>query len=176
MQKRTLNLESHLRQTKAREQLFAFAGLMFYPDVNDPQCVCNGILKVSRVEIKDGSGKLCCQFILDIEDNQELRTTVAHLFQDLSQRALDMHLGQDFEYLSPVETLEVEDSVWFGLTLTFSFKNMGHCSPEFVRERIVPALEQRLPIRFQNLQFWEENGEGEEQDLAALALREFTLR
>ncbi len=176
MQKRILNLESHLRQTKAGETLFAFAGLFFQIDANDSQCVCNGMLKITRVEIKDGSGKLCCHFILDIENGNEFRTTVQRLFQDLSQRALDMHLGQDFEYLSPVETLEVAESVWFGLTLTFSFKNMRNCSADFVRDRILPALEKRLPLHFQNLQFWEENSEEESQELTARALREFASR
>ena len=149
-----LDLESHLKQTKAGERLFAFAGLLFFPDVDETQCQCSGMLKMTSVLFKDGSGKLCCQFLLDLEQS-ELREKVEKLFLDLSHQALDLHLGQDFEYLSPVEQMELDDSVWYGLSLTFSFKNMQNCSAGFVRERIVPALEQRLPMRIQELQLWE---------------------
>ena len=176
MQKTILDLESHLRQIKAGETLFAFAGLDFYPDRGDPARCVRAMLKVTRLVFKDGSGKLCFHFFLDLENTPGVRDTLGRLFQDLSTHALDLQLGQDFEYLSPVEALELDDSIWFTLRLTFSFKNMQDRAAYFVRERIVPSLEQRLPIRFQDLQLWEGEGAADSKDLAAAALRSFTSR
>lgn len=175
MQKKSFDVESHLRQTRAGETLFAFAGLIVFPDSDDPECECSGMFKVTRVLFADGSGKLCCHFILDLE-KKTLREKVGRLFQDLSNRALEMHLGQDFEYLSPVESLELDDSLWYGLTLTFSFKTMQNCSGNFVSNRIIPALEQRLPMRFQEVQLWQGDGTAENRDWIGKALRAHTKR
>lgn len=145
-----LDLRKELDRAKTKPNLFAFAGFtLALPDASARR----GVLTATLASRADGSGRLKCAFLVDVEGEAGIDEAVSLIFRRLAAQVLDP-LGQDFEYALPLARRELRDSLWFVQEADFSLKNVERLGRDFLANRLLPALQRSLPLTFDPVEWW----------------------
>jgi hypothetical protein len=156
MPHRILDLQQTIRRNKAREKFLAFSGLRLSLEAEaEPK---SGMVKIAGHARDDDSGYLCLTFLLDAPD-EELSRKIRRTFARLSEHALRPLLGDGFIYL--IEIGPDQERSWFVDEVYFYFRKVRGRRRDLLENRIMPALEQVLPLEFTQLEWW---GAQEEDD------------
>ena len=159
MNERIIDLKKQLKQIKAEEHMTAFAGLRI--ELGEGLPSREGVLKVSDHIRPDASGYVTLTFQMDLDMDEASKNALRHVFQRFALFAskadpvvAEARFGKGFEYLMLVDDGFDEGDLWFMAEVSVYYKSMRG-RRELVESRIIPALAELLPARFESVQWWD---------------------
>jgi len=160
MSDRIIDLKKQLKTIKAGEHMMAFAGLMV--ELGDGLAPKEGVLKAADHVRPDGSGYITLTFQLDLDMDETSKNALNNVFRRFAIFASKAdpvvaatRFGQGFEYLMLIDDGFDEGDMWFMAEVSVYYKKLKDMARELLEGRIIPALAELLPARFENLQWWD---------------------
>lgn len=160
MNERVVDLKKQLKKIKAGEHMTAFAGLEI--DMGQAFPPKEGVLKVADHVRPDGSGYMTLTFQMDLDMDKAAKNALSQVFRRFAVFASKAdpvvaasRFGPGFEYLMLIDDGFDEGDLWFMAEVSAYYKALQGRTRELLESRIIPALAELLPARFENLQWWE---------------------
>jgi len=147
-----------LLSTKASERMIAFAGFVVQPEENGADR--EGVLKIAASHRPDGSGYLTLTFIVDTEDNQDVRHHLAELFKESDQQVLRELMGKEVEMLLgiPLDCM-ARSQTFFVQELHVYFRLLKGQEKRLLNEQVIPALRKILLCSFDSIEWLTEESQ-----------------
>jgi hypothetical protein len=92
---------------KAHEKMIAYVGFVIRFGKDDQRK--EGVIKISSFQRPYGGGYITLTFIVDTEDNQELKAHLKKLFNNLTEDSLKPYLEKDMEKIVKVSLDSLEE-------------------------------------------------------------------
>jgi hypothetical protein len=138
---------------KAHEKMIAYVG--FGIQFGDDHRSKDGVIKISSFQRPYGGGYITLTFIVDTENNKELKAHLTQLFDDLTEDSLRPYLGKDMEKTVRVSLNSLEEiPEWHIEEITVHFSSIGERINVLIEEKLIPALETALSISFDPVEWW----------------------
>jgi hypothetical protein len=138
---------------KAHEKMIAYVG--FQVRLGETGVKKEGVIKISSFQRPYGGGYITLTFIVDTEDNRELKDHLKQIFNKLTQDFLEPSLGKDMQRLVKVSLDSLEEiPEWYIEELSIHFSSFGERLDVLIEERLLPALESNLSFAFDPVQWW----------------------
>ena len=153
--------------SKASERMIAFAGFVIQPEENTADR--EGVLKIAASYRSNGSGYLTLTFIVDTENDLEVRQHLARLFTKSDQKAFHGLIGTELEMLLeiPLDCM-AQSQAFFILELHLYFRLLRDQERRLIDGKVIPALTKLLRCSFDSIEWLPE----ESQRAKILAPRE----
>jgi len=138
---------------KAHEKMIAYVGFGtgFGADGQSKE----GIIKISSFHRPYGGGYITLTFIVDTEDNKELKAHLKRLFDELTEDSLKPYLGKDMEKTVRVSLDSLEEiPEWYIEEISVHFKNIDDREDVLIDEKLIPALKSCLSFSFDPVEWW----------------------
>ena len=132
---------------KAHEKMIAYVGFVIRFGIDDQRK--EGVIKISSFQRPYGGGYITLTFIVDTEDNQELKAHLKKLFNNLTEDSLKPYLEKDME-------------------ISVHFSNIDERVNVLIEEKLIPALESGLSFSFDPVEWWPADKPVEVPDEASL--------
>jgi hypothetical protein len=143
---------------KAHEKMIAYVGFVIRFGKDDQRK--EGVIKISSFQRPYGGGYITLTFIVDTEDNQELK---AHL------KKLKPYLEKDMEKIVKVSLDSLEEiPQWYIEEISVHFSNIDERVNVLIEEKLIPALESGLSFSFDPVEWWPADKPVEVPDEASL--------
>jgi hypothetical protein len=141
---------------KAHEKMIAYASFRFRHDGQDAGR--EGVIKISSFHRPYGGGHLTLTFIVDTEDDEDLRHRLRDIFEKVTDESLRPELGNSFEKVVKVslDTLAHMQN-WYVQEIGIHFRTFEERANVLIEERLIPALESVLHFDFETMEWWPEN-------------------
>lgn len=138
---------------KAHERMIAYVGFGIRFGADDQKK--EGVIKISSFQRPYGGGYITLTFIVDAENNPELKAHLSQLFQNLTEDSFRPYLERDMEKIVKVslDTLE-EIPQWYIEEISVHLNNMDERINVLIDEKLIPALESTLAISFDPVEWW----------------------
>jgi len=138
---------------KAHEKMIAYVG--FQARLGEKGVKKEGVIKISSFQRPYGGGYITLTFIVDTEDDRELKDHLKQIFSQLTQDALEPSLGKDMQKLVKVSLDSLEEiPEWYIEELSIHFSKLSERLDVLIEERLLPALESNLSFSFDPVQWW----------------------
>lgn len=138
---------------KAHEKMIAYVGFGFLFGANDQSK--EGVIKISSFHRPYGGGYITLTFIVDTEDNKELKAHLKQLFNNLTGDSLKPYLGKDIEKIVKVSLDSLEEiPEWYLEEISAHFSNIDERINVLIEEKLIPALESSLSFSFDPVEWW----------------------
>jgi hypothetical protein len=153
---RAIDLKREFIAAKAKEDIVGFAG--FRLSVHESDHLLEGNLVISSRKREDGSGYITATFLIDAEDDPPTSSAIAALFKTIKQTGSIAGLGRQFESMieTPIELEKSDD--WFMDSFTFFANPLSNIKRQDVENKLLPAFETLLPIKFDPMEWLPEDG------------------
>ena len=152
----TFDTKAALKAVKSREGMIAFAG--FSLQIEGAPSV-DGLMKISEVRHAYRGEALVLTFVIDGDTRQAVRDELQHRFQSITKTMLESAFGNNLERFTNSCLACVDQAEhWLVFEFQIVFRvSMGQ-KKTLVEQDLVPLLEQRLPCRFQPVEWWPQAG------------------
>ena len=138
---------------KAHEKMIAYVGFGFRFGADHQSK--EGVIKISSFNRPYGGGYITLTFIVDTEDNQELKAHLKQLFNNLSEDSLKPYLGKDIEKIVKVSLDSLEEiPEWYLEEISAHFSNIDERINVLIEEKLIPALASSLSFSFDTVECW----------------------
>jgi len=138
---------------KAHEKMIAYVGFQVY--LGEKAVKKEGVIKISSFQRPYGGGYFTLTFIVDTEDNQELKDHLKQIFNSMTQDSLEPYLGKDMQKLVKVSLDSLEEiPEWYIEELGIHFSSFSERIDVLIEERLLPALESSLSFSFDPVEWW----------------------
>lgn len=138
---------------KAHEKMIAYVGFGFRFGADDQSK--EGVIKISSFHRPYGGGYITLTFIVDTEDNREVKAHLKQLFNNLAEDSLRPYLGKDMEKIVKVSLDSLEEiPEWYIEEITVHFSNIDERLNVLIEEKLVPALASSLSFSFDPVEWW----------------------
>lgn len=155
MSQLVIDLKKDLKRFKAGENMLGFTGLRL---TVTPDRVLDGVLKIAAQTRPAGGGFLTLTFVVDTCNDAAACTEAETMLARLGTPAAPLALGPGFDYAEPFSPiLEDGGSLYLG-ELTLFFTALDGLEKVITRRLVLPALEKALPIAFEPVSWWDEQG------------------
>jgi hypothetical protein len=176
---------------KAHEKMIAYVGFGIRFGIDDQRK--EGVIKISSFQRPYGGGYITLTFIVDTEDNQELKAYLKQLFNNLTEDSLKPYLEKDMEKIVKVSldsleeipqwyieeisvhfsNIDERDSLeeipqWYIEEISVHFSNIDERVNVLIEEKLIPALESGLSFSFDPVEWWPADKPVEVPDEASL--------
>ena len=138
---------------KAHEKMIAYVSFRIQngKDKRDQE----GVIKISSFQRPYGGGYITLTFIVDTEDDPELKDHLKQIFNKLEQDSLEPSLGKDVQRLVTVSLDSLEEiPEWYIEELSIHFSSFSERIDVLIEEKLLPALESNLSFSFDPVQWW----------------------
>ncbi len=141
---------------KANEKMIAYVG--FSIRFEDDDETKEGVVKISSLHRPYGGGSLTLTFIMDEGQDERLKTRLDKLSGQITEDALKPMLGKEFEKMVKVDLDILEETKgWYVEEISVYFREIAEREKVLVEEKLLPALECILPIKFEAVEWWPES-------------------
>ncbi len=163
MGNRVIDLKKQLKQVKASERMVAFAGL--HLDLGKANPDKDGVLKIADHVRADDSGYLTLTFMIDLDMDRESREMLSGVFTrfarfaeraDTAVAVAAARFGTGFEYLMLINDGPDGGDMWFMAEVNLYYKALKGRTRELIETKIIPALAELLPARFEGVNWYED--------------------
>ena len=138
---------------KANEMMVAF--VEFLIRLGESGAEKEGVLKISIFKRPYGGGSLTLTFIVDIEGNDQLKSTLDRHFNNLTKDALLCYFGDDLEKIVKVSLDSLAHTHgWYVEEVSIHFKAMTERLNVLIQEKLIPGLEDAMPFSFKAVEWW----------------------
>lgn len=140
---------------KANEKMIAYVG--FAIRLEQDGKTKEGVVKISSFHRPYGGGYLTLTFIIDEGQDEELKTQLDRLSAQITEDALKPMLGKEFEKMVKVDLDILEETKgWYIEEISVYFRKIAEREKVLVEEKLLPALECILPLKFEVVEWWPE--------------------
>ncbi len=160
MSDRVIDLKKQLKAIKAGEHMMAFAGLAV--ELGENLAPKEGVLKAADHVRPDGSGYITLTFQMDLDMDETSKNALSQVFRRFAVFASKAdpvvaaaRFGPGFEYLMLIDDGFDEGDMWFMAEVSAYYKSLKGRSRELLEARIIPALAELLPAKFESPQWWD---------------------
>ncbi|MEJ2731787.1 MAG: hypothetical protein P8185_25295 [Deltaproteobacteria bacterium] len=152
---------------KAHEKMIAYVG--FGIQFGDGHRGKEGVIKISSFQRPYGGGYLTLTFIIDTEDDRELKDHLKQIFNKLTQDSLEPSLGKYMQKLVKVSLDSLEEiPEWYIEELSIHFSSFYERMDVLIEEKLLPALKSNLSFSFDPVEWWPADKPVEEPKEASL--------
>ena len=138
---------------KAHEKMIAYVG--FQVRLGEKGVKKEGVIKISSFQRPYGGGYITLTFIVDTEEDRELKDHLKQIFNKLEQDSLEPSLGKDVQRLVTVSLDSLEEiPEWYIEELSIHFSSFSERLDVLIEEKLLPALESNLSFAFDPVQWW----------------------
>jgi hypothetical protein len=138
---------------KAHEKMIAYVG--FGTRFGAAGQAKEGVIKISSFHRPYGGGYITLTFIVDTQNNKELKTHLKQQFNDLTEDSLRPYLGKDMEKTVRVSLDSLEEiPEWYIEEISVYFKNIDEREDVLIDEKLIPALKSCLSFSFDPVEWW----------------------
>jgi hypothetical protein len=138
---------------KAHEKMIAYVGFGIRFGVDDQSK--DGVIKISSFQRPYGGGYITLTFIVDTDDNQELKAHLKQLFNNLTEDSLKPYLEKDMEKIVKVSLDSLEEiPQWYIEEISVHFSKIDERLNVLIEEKLIPALESSLSFSFDPVEWW----------------------
>ena len=138
---------------KANEKMIAYVG--FAIRLEEAGKTKEGVVKISSFHRPYGGGYLTLTFIIDEGQDEELKTQLDRLSAQITEEALKPMLGKEFEKMVKVDLDILEETKgWYIEEISVYFRKIAEREKVLVEEKLLPALECILPLKFEVVEWW----------------------
>ena len=148
-----LYIKESIVSRKANERMVALVGFSF-PSVNGGSGK-EGILKISASGRPGRIGYLTLTLIVDTEDDEATKGSLAQLFDDLTEKSFSRYFGRQIVKIIKFplgRAIENKDCYVQELNLYFSSPRVRE--DRLVKEKLIPALSNILSFSFGRVEWW----------------------
>lgn len=138
---------------KAHEKMIAYVG--FGTPLGAEGQPKEGVIKISSFHRPYGGGYITLTFIVDTQNNKELKAHLKQRFDKLNEDSLRPYLGKDMEKTVRVSLDSLEEiPEWYIEEVSIHFKNMEERDDVLIDEKLIPALKSCLSFSFDPVEWW----------------------
>ncbi|MGD8664759.1 MAG: hypothetical protein PVI38_10240 [Desulfobacterales bacterium] len=138
---------------KAHEKMIAYVSFK----VEDGQNYTDqeGVIKISSFQRPYGGGTYTLTFIVDTNDDKDLKETLKKRFDSLNEASLKPYLGKDMQRVVKVSLDSLEKiPEWYVEEVSVHLSKMDERANVLIEEKLMPALAASLSISFDPVQWW----------------------
>ena len=140
---------------KANEKMIAYVGFAIRLEKDGK--TKEGVVKISSFHRPYGGGYLTLTFIIDEGQDENLKTQLDKLSDQITEDALKPMLGKEFEKIVKVDLDVFEETKgWYIEEISVYFRKIAEREKVLVEEKLLPALECILPCKFEVVEWWPE--------------------
>ncbi len=141
---------------KTHEKMIAFAGFDIQSeDQGQPK---EGVVKISAFQRPYGGGHLTLTFIVNTDDDADLKAHLNRLFNSLTGDSLKPYLGQKMDKIVKVSLDALEKiEQWYIEEVSIHFRSYEQRLNVLIEEMLFPALESILQFSFDPVEWWPED-------------------
>lgn len=138
---------------KAHEKMIAYVGFKVENGQGDPDQ--EGVIKISAFQRPYGGGYYTLTFIVDTNDDKNLKKTLKARFDNLNEASLKLFLGKEMQKIVKVslDTLE-RIPEWYVEEVNVHLSKMDERQNVLIEEKLIPALASSLLFSFDPVQWW----------------------
>ncbi|MGD9173259.1 MAG: hypothetical protein PVF29_03805 [Desulfobacterales bacterium] len=138
---------------KAHEKMIAYVGFKVENGQSDPDQ--EGVIKISTFQRPYGGGYYTLTFIVDTNDDKNLKKTLKARFDNLNEASLKPFLGKEMQKIVKVslDTLE-RIPEWYVEEVNVHLSQMDERQNVLIEEKLIPALASSLSFTFDPVQWW----------------------
>ncbi len=138
---------------KTHEKMIAFAG--FDIQSEDQGQLKEGVIKISSFQRPYGGGYLTLTFIVNTENDPELKAHLNRLFSKLTEDSLRPYLGKKLDKIVKVSLDSLEKiEQWYIEEVSVHFRSYEQRLDVLIEEGLFPALKSTLSFSFDPVEWW----------------------
>ncbi len=138
---------------KAHEKMIAYVGFKVGTGQDDSNQ--EGVIKISSFQRPYGGGYYTLTFIVDTNDDNDLKETLKTRFNNLTEASLKPFLGKDIQKIVKVslDTLE-KIPEWYVEEISVHLSKIDERANVLIEDKLIPALADSLSFSFDPVQWW----------------------
>jgi hypothetical protein len=138
---------------KAHEKMIAYVGFKVENGQGDTDQ--DGVIKISSFKRPYGGGYYTLTFIVDTNDDQDLKETLKTRFDSLNEASLKPYLGKDMQKIVKVSLDSLEKiPEWYVEEVSVHLSKIDERTNVLIEEKLIPALASSLSFSFDPVQWW----------------------
>ena len=138
---------------KAHEKMIAYVGfrIQYGKDGRDQE----GVIKISSFQRPYGGGYITLTFIVDTQDDKDLKDNLSQRFNSLTEDSLKPFFGKDMEKIVKVSLDSLEKiPEWYIEEVSVYFSKIEDRENVLIEDRLIPALASSLSFSFDPVEWW----------------------
>ena len=140
---------------KANEKMIADVSFVFQLEEDGKSK--EGVVKISSLHRPYGGGYLTLTFMVDKEPQNEQKSELELICNNITEDSLRPQLGGEFERMVRVDLDMLEETRgWYVEEINVYFRTLAEREKVLVEEKLLPALEGILPCKFEHVEWWPE--------------------
>lgn len=138
---------------KAHEKMIAYVS--FKIQMGEEDRYQEGVIKISSFSRPYGGGCMTLTFIIDTEDNEELKANLNQLFGNLTEDSFRPYFGKALERIAKV-SLDALEGVrdWYIQEVTVHLHSMAERENVIIEEGLIPAFKAAFRFSFGPVEWW----------------------
>ena len=138
---------------KAHEKMIAYDSFKVEDGQGDLDQ--EGVIKISSFQRPYGGGYYTLTFIVDTNDDQDLKETLKKRFDSLNEASFKPYLGKDMQRIVKVSLDSLEKiPEWYVEEVSVHLSEMDQRADVLIEEKLMPALAASLSLSFDPVQWW----------------------
>ena len=138
---------------KAHEKMIAYVGFKVGNGQQGPDR--EGVIKISSFQRPYGGGNYTLTFIVDTNNDTDLKEQLKTRFDNLSEATLTPYLGKDLQKLVKVSLDSLEKiPEWYVEEISVHLSQINERDNVFIEDKLIPALASSLSFVFDPVQWW----------------------
>ncbi|MGD8993563.1 MAG: hypothetical protein PVI00_19050 [Desulfobacterales bacterium] len=138
---------------KAHEKMIAYVG--FKVENGQSNSGQEGVIKISSFKRPYGGGYYTLTFIVDTNDDKNLKKALKARFDNLNEASLKPYLGKEMQKIVKVSLDSLEKiPEWYVEEVSVHLGKMDERQNVVIEEKLIPALEFCLSFSFDPVQWW----------------------
>ena len=138
---------------KAHEKMIAYVGFGTRFGAEDQPK--EGVIKISSFHRPYGGGYITLTFIVDTQNNKELKAHLKRQFNGLTEHELRPYVGKDLEKIVRVSLDSLEEiPEWYIEEISVYFRNIDEREDVLIYEKLIPAMKSCLSFSFDAVEWW----------------------
>ena len=138
---------------KAHEKMIAYVG--FKVDNGKDDFNQEGVIKISSFQRPYGGGYYTLTFIVDTNDDKDLKETLKARFDNLTEASLKPYLGKDMQKIVKVSLDSLEKiPEWYVEEVSVHLSKIDERVNVLIEDKLIPALAASLSFSFDPVQWW----------------------
>ena len=138
---------------KAHEKMIAYVGFKIGNGQDDPNQ--EGVIKISSFQRPYGGGYYTLTFIVDTNDDENLKETLKARFDSLTEASLKPYLGKALQKIVKVSLDSLEKiPQWYVEEVSVHLNKIDERENVLIKDKLIPALTSSLSFSFDPVQWW----------------------
>lgn len=138
---------------KAHEKMIAYVGFKVENGQDAPNQ--EGVIKISSFQRPYGGGYYTLTFIVDTNDDKDLKEMLKTRFDNLTEASLKPFLGKDMQKIVKVSLDSLEKiPEWYVEEVSVYLSKIDERVNVLIEDKLIPALTASLSFSFEPVQWW----------------------